>query len=316
MAKKDASSGGFLFKTGAFVALAGLAWWLFGLFGGQKPTENSDPESRRPTTEIPEKSKENPSENQNSPAEPTSDKPQYAENWLPASTTGDVVRHKFFALSYSEDHEQAEWVAWEMTRERLNNMDFMRTNTFLPDPKVRTESATPRDYTGSGYDKGHICPAADMGFESQAMDESFYMSNMAPQVRGFNAGVWRELEELTRDWARKFGHLYIVAGGVLPVEVKKQIGFSKVTVPEYFYRVLLTEKGGKAIAFILPNAASDRPVMDFAVPIDRVERATGIDFFPNYLKGLDEELEASLDKTAWEIDQKRYQLRVEDWNKK
>lgn len=311
MAKRNDDSGGFLFKTGAFALLAGLAYWLFSTFGAQKSAETTE-------TAPPEKNK---TEQSAEPAPPKNSDPttntelKYSENWLPSSTTGEVVRHKYFALSYAEDHEQAEWVAWELTRDRLNNMVFERGNTFLPDPAVRTESATPRDYSGSGFDKGHLCPAADMGFESQAMDETFLMSNISPQRRGFNAGIWRELEELTRDWARRFGHLYIIAGAVLPAGASEQIGFSKVSVPLYFYRILLTEKGGRAIAFILPNEASDRPVMDFATTIDRVEKSTGIDFFQKYLTALDEELEGSLDKSAWKIDEKRFKQRVEEWNK-
>lgn len=307
MARRSSSfsSGGFLFKTGVFAALAGLAFWLFNQFGGPKETAPADP---KPRTEQPESQPETP---QNELP-----KSQISETWLPASTTGEVVRHTWFALSYSEDHEQAEWVAHEITRERLNENWAERPNTFRPDPDVRTESATPRDYSGSGYDKGHLCPAADMAFDAVAIDETFLMSNISPQERAFNAGVWRELEELTRDWARKFKHLYVVTGPVLKAASREQIGFSKVSVPTQFYKVLLTEPGGRAIGFILPNERSDRPVMEFACSIDQVEKATGLDFFPNLLKGLDEELEASFDPAAWPVDKRRFDLRVEQWNKK
>jgi len=224
------------------------------------------------------------------------------------------VRHTWYALSYSEAHEQAEWVAYELTRDRLNQEWVARSNNFRPDFAVSTESATPRDYSGSGYDKGHLCPAADMAFEEKAMEESFYMSNMSPQVKAFNMGVWRELEECTRDWARKFKRLYVATGPVLAAAPLGQIGQSKVTVPGAYYKVLLAPDQGKAIAFLMPNALSDKPVMDFACSIDAVEKSTGLDFFPQLLKGLDEELEGSLDKEAWPIDRRRYAERVEKWN--
>ncbi|MEO6759268.1 MAG: DNA/RNA non-specific endonuclease, partial [Saprospiraceae bacterium] len=234
---------------------------------------------------------------------------------LPAATSDEIVHHTYYTLSYNEDHEQADWVAYQLTRAQLNQNWVERSNTFRPDPQVHTESATPRDYTSTGYDKGHLCPAADMGFNEQAMDETFYMSNMSPQVPAFNMGIWRELEELTRDWARQFGHLYVVTGPVLTQRSLGQIGFSKVTVPAYFYKVLLAPDQHKAIAFMLPNQMSARPVLDYAYSIDQVEKTTGLDFFPQVLKGLDEELEGSLDKAAWPVNKTRFQERVSTWNK-
>jgi len=219
-------------------------------------------------------------------------------------------------LSYSEDHEQAEWVAYELTRDRLNEKWAERPNSFRPDPSVRTESATPRDYRSSGYDKGHLCAAADMAFDENAIDETFFMSNMSPQVPAFNMGIWRELEELTRDWARKFKLLYVVTGPVLAQNGLGQIGFSKITVPASYYKVLLAPEAGRAIAFMMPNNRSDRPVMEYACTIDQVEKTTELDFFPQLLKGMDEELEGSLDKDAWPINSLRYEKRVKEWNER
>ncbi len=304
MARRNSSSdsGGFLFKTGLFALLAGVAFWLFNQFGGKK---DNDPAENQVKTESPLPN-------------PSSPNPvcQVPENILPASTTGEVVRHTYYVLSYNEDNEQAEWVAYELTRDRLNENWAERPNTFRPDPDVRTESATPRDYNGSGYDKGHLCPAADMAFDEKAIDETFYMSNMSPQVGAFNGGVWRELEECTRDWARKFKRLYVATGPVLNQTPLGAIGFSKVTVPASYYKVLYAPEQHRAIAFILPNAMSTRPVMDYACSIDQVEKLTGLDFFPDLLKGLDEELEASLDKEAWPVDNRRYEKRLEEWNRR
>jgi endonuclease G len=305
MARRSSDSGGFLFKTGIFAVLAGVAFWLFNQFGGKK---NAEPDAPNAQTELPAERPEN------VPAKPKS---SVSESILPISTTGEVVRHGWFTLSYSEDHEQAEWVAYELTRARLNENWAERPNTFRPDPEVRTESATPRDYNASGYDRGHLCPAADMAFDAAAIDETFFMSNISPQVPAFNVGVWRELEELTRDWARKFERLYVVTGPVLSQTAQAApLGFSKVTVPSAFYKVLVAPEQRRAIAFVLPNALNTKPVMDFACSIDRAEKATGLDFFPNLLKGLDEELEASLDKDAWPVDRARQEERMKVWNKR
>lgn len=308
MARRNASSdsGGFLFKSGLFALLAGVAFWLFNHFGGKKTPE---PAEGPVITEVPEGT-------QTGGPTPPAPATKVPENILPASNTGAVVRHTYYALSYNEDHEQAEWVAYEISRERLNENWAERPNTFRPDAEVRTESATPRDYSGSGYDKGHLCPAADMAFDAAAIDETFLMSNMSPQLPAFNAGIWRELEECTRDWGRKFERLYVATGPVLTQTPLTTIGFSKVTVPAAYYKVLYAPEPHKAIAFVMPNAVSTRPVMDYAVSIDQVEELTGIDFFPGLLKGLDEEIEASLDKSAWPVDRQRYKKRVDEWNEK
>lgn len=300
MARKSSSdSGGIIFKTGLFAILAGIAFWVFNKFGGEKTDPLSASTSPNGQTESVER-----------PADPVNDQ------ILPGSTTGAIVRHSYFTLSYSEDHEQAEWVAYELTRDRLDKNWVERESSFRPDPEVRTESATPNDYRGSGYDRGHLAPAADMAFNEQAMSESFFMSNMSPQLKGFNGGIWRELEETTRDWARQFKHLYVVTGPVLTRKGIGQIGFSKVTVPAGFYKVLLAPEQHRAIAFVLPNEVSDKPLLEYAVTIDQVEQLTGIDFFPQVLKGLDEELEGSLDPGAWPINAQRYDRRLKEWNNK
>lgn len=313
MARRNSSSdsGGFLFKTGIFALLAGVAFWLFNHFGSKKIPETTD---NQPRTELP--TTNNLPAGQAGQQPTTNNQSQVPENILPASTTGEVVRHTYFVLSYDEDHEQAEWVAYEITRDRLNENWAERPNTFRPDPDVRTESATPRDYNSSGYDKGHLCPAADMAFDAAAIDETFLMSNMSPQVSAFNGGIWRELEECARDWGRKFKRVCVATGPVLTQPPLGSIGFSKVTVPAAFYKVLYAPEQHKAIAFVMPNQLSAKPVMDYACSIDQVEKLTGLDFFPSLLKGLDEELEGSLDKDAWPIDRQRYEKRVKEWNRK
>ncbi|MEQ1744691.1 MAG: DNA/RNA non-specific endonuclease [Saprospiraceae bacterium] len=300
MARRNSSSNsdGFFFKTGLFAILAGIAYWAFSQFGGKKPEPDVDPVV---TTDHPAVSRPNPT---------------VSDDILPVSSTGAIVRHTYYTLSYSEDHEQAEWVAYELTRDRLDKNWVDRATSFFPDPDVRTESATPRDYSGSGYDRGHLVPAADMAFDSLAMNETFFMSNISPQERAFNGGVWRELEETVRDWARKFEKLYVVTGPVLSRPGREQIGFSKVTVPDAYFKVLLAPDQHRAIAFLLPNNVSDKPLMEYSCTIDEVEKLTRLDFFPKMLSGLDEELEASLDKAAWPINNKRYEKRLREWNRR
>ena len=209
----------------------------------------------------------------------------YSVAYLPTSTTDQIVKHKYYTLSYNEKFEQAEWVAYELKKEYLKNENYKRPY-FIEDPSVTTGSADWRNYKKSGYDKGHLCPAADMEFDQNAYNDTFYTSNISPQNHDFNSGIWNRLEQKTRYWASKYNDVYVVTGGVLK-DSDKKIGTEKVSVPTYFYKIIVAKSGKehKAIAFLVPNEDSNKSLYDFVVPIETLEKMTGIDFFPN-LKNL------------------------------
>lgn len=209
----------------------------------------------------------------------------YSVAYQPTSTTNQIVEHKYYTLSYNEKFEQAEWVAYELKKEYLKNGNYKRPY-FIEDPKVTTGSADWRNYKKSGYDKGHLCPAGDMEFSEEAYNDTFYTSNISPQKHDFNSGIWNRIEQKTRYWADKYNDIYVVTGGVLK-DSDKKIGTEKVSVPKYFYKIVLAKSGKehKAIAFLVPNEDSDKSIYDFVVPIETLEKMTGIDFFPN-LKNL------------------------------
>lgn len=297
-AKGDRGSSGMITKVGIFSLILGVLYMVFNKFSGS----NTDETEFVIKEDVPD-------------LETTETKEIY---YLPTSTTGDIVTHRYYALSYSEEHELPEWVSYELTRERLRTKWVDRTNDFRADPKVKSRSATPQDYKRSGYDRGHLAPAADMAFSEDAMSESFYMSNMSPQVRGFNVGVWRELEELTRDWAKKFRHLYVVSGPILNKPYIDWIGENEVAVPHAFYKVLLdlSEPELKGIAWVIPNEVTEMPLTKYATTIDEVEDLTGINFFSELMdEKLEAELEGNFDNDLWKLNSKKYELRVEKWNK-
>jgi len=190
-----------------------------------------------------------------------------------------VIKHLGYAFQYSEKHEQAFWVGYELTKKETEKA-FERTDEFIPDPAVSTGTATVADYAKSGYDRGHLAPAADMGWSQQAMAESFYFSNMSPQEPGFNRGIWKNLEEQVRTWAKAYDSIYVVTGPVLK-DGLVQLGPNGVSIPKYYYKVILDNTGddAKAIGFLMPNEASKEPLEKFAVSVDQVEQETGIDFF-------------------------------------
>lgn len=200
---------------------------------------------------------------------------------IPKTKSNDIIiTHFAYSFLYNETHEQANWVAYELTSEETKKI-FNRTNKFMPDQSVITNTANDNDYSGSGYDKGHLAPASDMGWSSTSMKESFYYSNISPQLASFNRGIWKRLEELVRTWAIENNSIYIVTGPVLTNGLPA-IGLNKVSIPKYFYKVILdyTKPSIKGIGFILPNSGSGESLSNYAVTIDSVEKFTGIDFFP------------------------------------
>ncbi len=220
-------------------------------------------------------------------------------NYLPSSTTGVIVKHNGYQLSYNEQHEQAEWVAYSLDKNDIVYNNFKRPY-FINDPKVKSKSANWRSYKKSGYDRGHLCPAADRRSSKEAHDETFYTSNISPQKHDFNAGVWNRLEQKTRYWAKKHHHLYIVTGGILNSNLKT-IGKEKVSVPNEFYKIILdyTQPEIKAIAFLIPHKESKNPLYEFVVSIDELEQKTGIDFFPELPDAIENKLEASNSYKNW-----------------
>ena len=220
-------------------------------------------------------------------------------DFLPTSTTNQIIKHDYYTLSYNEKYEQAEWVAYELKKSYLRSSDFERPY-FIEDPKVKTGSADWRNYKKSGYDKGHLCPAGDMEFAINAYNDTFFTSNISPQVHDFNGGVWNRLEQKTRYWATKYDGIYVITGGVLNSSLKT-IGKEKVSVPNYFYKILLDNSNGqyKMIAFLVPNTKSDKSLYSFVVSVDSLEKMTGIDFFPKLDDKTENRLEKSSDYKSW-----------------
>lgn len=225
-------------------------------------------------------------------------KPEFA--YPEVSQTTQLVKHSAFTLSYHEKYEQAEWVAYSLSRESLESPKAKRKNNFRPDPSVKTISAHPDDYKNSGYDRGHLAPAADFSWSVDALSESFYMSNISPQTPSFNRGIWKKLEDQVREWAVQNEKIYVVTGPVLE-EGLQTIGGNAVAIPRYFYKIVLDieEPEIKAIGFIMPNSPSDKTIKEFSVTIDSIEALTKLNFFPMLPDSLESQLERSINIGLW-----------------
>ena len=221
------------------------------------------------------------------------------EYFLPTSTTGQIVHHEGYSLSYSEPFEQAEWVAYELKKAQLSNANFERPY-FEIDKAIKTGAAHWRNYKNSGYDRGHLCPAGDRNYGKAVYDETFLTSNISPQEHEFNAGIWNTLEQKVRYWAAKYDGVFVVTGGVLEKDLKT-IGEEHVAVPNQFYKIILDNNKGKIkmLAFLMPNKNSDKALYEFVVSVDDIEKLTGIDFFSELDDTIESKLEASSSYKNW-----------------
>lgn len=204
----------------------------------------------------------------------------------------EIVPHLAYSLSYNEQHKQANWVAYMLTKTNLGN-GVERSNRFTADPLVTALCATNADYAKSGYDRGHLAPAADMSWSVEVMNESFYYSNVSPQLPGFNRGIWKELEEKVRDWAAVYDTVYVVTGPILEPGMPT-IGFNKVSVPKAYFKALIAPRQQIGIAFLLANAKSDASIFNFSMRIDSLEAILRRDLFYQLEDHLEEKIEGQL----------------------
>lgn len=220
-------------------------------------------------------------------------------NFLPTNTTNAVYEHKTYTLSYSEEYEQAEWVAYELDADDINYSTYERP-FFEVDDEVITGSAHWRNYKNSGYNKGHLCPAGDRKKTFEEYEETFLTSNISPQTYNFNSGVWNRLEQKVRYWAQRYDGVYVITAGVLQDDLKT-IGYEHVAVPKYFYKVVLTKDKKRMIGLLVPHKNSEKSLFSFVVSVDSIEKMTGIDFFPELEDELENKLESQSNAKSWQF---------------
>lgn len=218
----------------------------------------------------------------------------------PKGTPEQILERTGYVASYNKATLLPNWVAWHLTAERTEGSAKRSGVDFAEDTEVPEPRATDWDYYNSGYDRGHMCPAADNKWSKKAMEESFLFTNMCPQNGNLNRGDWNEMEMACRKWAKKYGDLYIVCGPILYKGKHKTIGKNKVVVPEAFFKVVLrTGDDPQAIGFIYKNTSGNRPKDSYVNTVDEVERITGIDFFPSLPDDVEKNVEATADIANW-----------------
>ena len=235
---------------------------------------------------------------QEEPAEQPADEWTIQQMEIPvmsAKKQGQVIHRTGYTLAYDAKTRTPQWVAWELTKKETQGT-VERSNDFQPDPDVKGAKVVTKDYSHSGYDRGHMAPAADMKWSKKAMMESFYMSNICPQDHNLNTSDWSELENKSRQWARRFGKVYIVCGPIYNGKRNEYIADHRVKVPDAFFKVVLIneKKKQRAMGFYFENEAGERKLQEYLVPVDHIEQLTGMDFFSALPDNLEDRLEAEI----------------------
>lgn len=226
----------------------------------------------------------------------------------------ELIEHQLLFLVYSEAHEQAKWVGHVLSP-RVVEGTVARTNDFRRDPLVPGGTARETDYflktplpdgrfeyDGFGYDRGHLAPSADFRWSPIALSESYFYSNISPQNPDFNRGIWAELESTLRAYLiqNPESELMVFTGPLLSTDLPYiERSINQVSIPRYFWKLALDLRTERMIGFLLPNTGSERPLRNYAVPVDSIEFLTGIDFFPALKDDQEEKLEAQSDPESW-----------------
>lgn len=211
-----------------------------------------------------------------------------------------IITHVGYTTSYNSNWLIPNWVAYGLTAREVEGTYPRPKKQFEPDPMAKGRSATHRDYTNSGYSRGHMAPAADMKWSEKAMLESFYLSNICPQIAELNGGVWERLENRCRALASD-GEVFICCGPIVD-GTPARIGESRVAVPVGFFKVMCMRRKGKwqAIGFVFPNKACKGSMFNYACSVDDVEKLTGHDFFYNLPDDIENRIEATWSMKDWQ----------------
>ncbi len=276
---------------------------LFCSWAGQKITERLNeinPDAQKPSTDQ--------------PASPSTDNSPLNRSHLalgnPSGATENasnpdnyLLENDFYAVSYNRQKGIPNWVAWRLTKNDFGDTD--RQNDYRPNANLPSNwsKITPFDYSGSGFDRGHLCPSADRSNSTKANSETFLMTNMTPQTHDLNAGPWEKLESYSRSMARRNVTLYIIAG---QYGDKGKIK-NKITVPTNFWKIIVVlpnnagvstiDQNTRVIAVDMPNSegVQNENWRKFRTTVRQIEQRTNYIFFSNLPENARNSLKTKVD---------------------
>ena len=211
------------------------------------------------------------------------------------------LRRTGYVVSYNSDTRCPNWVAWRLTANHTDGPIPRPGNAFHEDEDVPSPRACNSDFRGSGYSRGHLCPCGDNKWDSDAMYESFLLSNVCPQNGNLNQGLWNQIEISCRRWAQRYGSIYIISG---PMFFRSKgivtVGDNAVAVPDAFFKVVLRmSPTPKAIGFICRNTDGNRSRDMYVNSLSQVERITGFSFFPRLSSDVKNSIASSASLSDW-----------------
>ena len=224
---------------------------------------------------------------------------------------GIVLTKQFYVILFDTTTLVPEWVAYHLTKENLQGQANRKDN-FRPDPDLpEGKRSELEDYKKSGFDRGHMAPAADFKRSDEAMSETFFLSNMAPQQPKLNRGIWSKLEDQVRSLAETHGSIWIFTGPLYldsldhRIAPKEHIGPHNVAVPTHFFKAILCEHPDgqhEMYAFVMKNQLEKLPgtSKDYVATVRRVEELSGLNFF-HRLPDDEEKLLETTPMTAWPV---------------
>jgi endonuclease G, mitochondrial len=232
----------------------------------------------------------------------------------PSNSENYLISRPQYALSYSKNKGIPNWVSWELDAAWIGSTE--RADNFSPDDElpIGWERIKPSDYTGSGFDRGHMTNSADRSRSPQDNVPTFLMTNIIPQAPDNNRGVWEQLESYCRQLAKSGKQLFIVAGGygqggIGSKGLKATVGRGKVIVPALTWKVILVvdkpnsgvagvNKQTRAIAVIIPNkqGVSSVPWQKYLTSVQEVEKLTGYKFFSNVPAEIRDVIDKKIDR--------------------
>lgn len=225
--------------------------------------------------------------------------------WSKTKPQEQMLHRYAYVTSYNKDTRTPNWVGWELTADHTDGDYARKGHKFMEDLDVPAPRATYSDIRESecGYQRGHMCPAGDNKWSYKAQKEAFLMTNICPQNGYLNERDWKYLEEACRDWAMRYGKVYIVTGPIFYGKSTNTVGEHQIAVPDAFFKVVMRNKGAshdaQAIGFIYENQSGHHDMNYYVRSVDEVEEITGLDFFYQLDNKVENKIESHSDLNKW-----------------
>ncbi len=212
-----------------------------------------------------------------------------------------LINYKHYEVLFNQQTKIPVWVRYELTAIETDGPYSRKGKTFRPDDSIYISQADNNDYRNSGWSRGHMAPAADFKWSDEAMWDTFYFTNCCPQNEKLNNGQWKTLEEKVRDWAVRYGKVYVVTGPIIGQNTYGTIGANKVIVPDAFFKAIMadTPRGLQTIAFVMYNKDKNENMQRCAMSVNDLEKMAGLDVFEDIDDSIEEEVESSYNLRNW-----------------